>query len=223
MRHSSSIVKMADTDFPKELEKFNILTPEFKKNFIVEKSKIFANTECFVNIDLNDYDEDLIIESVDYYLLPGIITVTLTEDNTKSWTLPFDFKVKLMKPSDFQEHGKTLIFNYTPGELIIEQKSYPLSYDVGVMEQLLEGQAKYINTPELLTLSLMRYIGGVDLNILETIVQNMFRDSVNPMKPARLTDYSNFQIFGQKKLPFVTSWVNALAFENELTFSLILF
>lgn len=82
------------------------------------------------------------------------------------------------------------------------------------MERMLEGQMKYISTPEMLVLSLQSYLGGLDLTVIETIVQNMFRDASDLSKPARLTDYTNYEICGQKKLPFVTSWVNAMSFEN---------
>ena len=214
MRHSSSVPKIVQVNFIKDLEKYQMMTPEFQKNFIVEPTKIVANCECFINLDLNDYDERLIVESTGYYLLPGILTVTSTDDNTKNWTFPFDFQVKLIKPAELQEHGKTLIFNYTPGETIITQESYQETKDVSVLERLLEAQAKYITSPELLVYALITYLGGLDLNIIETIVQNMFRDGKDPMIPARLTDYTNYKIYSQKKLPFVTSWISALTFEN---------
>lgn len=214
MRHKSSVPPMVQIDFVKDLEKFNMLTADFKKCFIVEKNKITSNVECFINIDLHDYDDKLLVESVDYYLLPGILQVTLTEDNTKTWTFPFDFPVKLMKPAEIQEHGKLIIYKYTPGELIMQQDVYPYTADVSVLEKLVEGQAQYIQSPEILCHALLKYLDGMDLNMIELIVQNMFRDSINPMKPARLTDYTNFQIIGQKGLPFKTSWINALSFEN---------
>lgn len=206
MRHSSSIPKIINVNFAADLAKYQLLTPEFQKNFHVEENRITSNCECFVRIDINDYNDALFVESTDYYLLPGIITITLTEDNTKTWILPFDFKVKLLKPSDIQEHGKTIILNYTPGEPIIEQKTYEKTPDVSILEQLVEGQARYITKPELMVYALIEYLDDLDLNLIETMVQNMFRDTSDPGKPARLTDYSSYQIYGQKRLPFVTSW-----------------
>jgi len=214
MRHKSSVPKFINVNFIEGLTKYNILTPEFKKNFIVEETKITANSECFVNIDMDDYHEGLVIESMDYYLLPGIFTITLSEDLTKSWTMPFDFPVKLFKPANLETHGKQLTFNYVPGEPIIEQKTYQKTLDVMVLEQLMEGQAKYITNPELMVFALAEYLDGIDLNLFEVLVQNMFRDAKDPVIPARMTDYTNFVILGQKRLPFNTSWVNALAFEN---------
>ena len=208
MRHESSVPKFVNVNFIDSLTKYNILTPEFKKNFIVEETKITANSECFVNIDLDDYHEGLVIESMDYYLIPGIFTITLTEDLTKSWTLPFDFPVKLYKPANLEIHGKQMTFNFAPGETIVEQKSYQLTKDVTVMERLLEGQAKYITNPELMVFTLSMYLDGLDLNLFETLVQNMFRDAKDPVIPARMTDYTNFVILGQKRLPFNTSWIN---------------
>ena len=214
MRHESSVPKFVNVNFIDSLTKYNILTPEFKKNFIVEENKITANSECFVNIDLDDYHEGLVIESMDYYLIPGIFTITLTEDLTQSWTFPFDFPVKLYKPANLETHGKQMTFNFVPGEPIVEQKSYQLTKDVTVMERVLEGQAKYITNPELMVFTLAMYLDGLDLNLFEVLVQNMFRDAKDPVLPARMTDYTNFVILGQKRLPFNTSWINALAFEN---------
>lgn len=214
MRHKSSVPKMVEVNFINDLEKYNINDAVFNKHFIVSEKKIISNCNCFVELDLNDYDETLIVESVDYYLVPGIFTITLTEDNTKSWTFPFEFQVKLYKPADFQIRGKLLTFNFVPGETIISQEMYPQTADVTVLEKLLEGQAKFINKPELLVFALSSYLDGLDLNLIEILVQNMFRDAEDPGKPARLTDYNNYVIYGQKKLPFVTSWINALSFEN---------
>jgi hypothetical protein len=208
MRHKSSVPKFLNVNFIESLSKYNILDSEFKKNFIVEETKITANSECFVNINLDDYHEGLVIESMDYYLIPGIFTVTLTEDLTKSWTLPFDFPVKLYKPANLEIHGKLMTFNFVPGELMVEQKSYQKTMDVTVLEQILEGQAKYINSPELMVFALKEYLDGIDLNLFEVLVQNMFRDAKDPVLPARMTDYTNYTILGQKRLPFNTSWIN---------------
>jgi len=208
MRHKSSVPKIITVNFLDGLSKYNLLTPEFKKNFLVEENKITANTECFVNINLDDYHDGLVIESMEYYLLPGIITITSTEDLTKSWTLPFDFPVKLYKPANLEIRGKQLTFNFVPGETIVEQKSYQKTIDVTVLEQVLEGQAKYITSPELMVFALTEYLDGLDLNLFEVLVQNMFRDAADPIIPARMTDYTNYVILGQKRLPFNTSWIN---------------
>ncbi len=207
MRHGSAVPKIVNVNFLEGLQKYNILTPEFNKHFITEETKITSNCECYISLNLDDYHENLIVESMDYYLLPGILTITLTEDMTKTWTLPFDFPVKLYKPANLETHGKQLTFNFVPGEIIIEQKSYQKTADVTILEQVLEGQAKYINNPELMVFTLNEYLDGLDMNLIEVLVQNMFRDSADTNIPARMTDYTNFTIFGQKKLPFKTSWV----------------
>jgi len=57
-------------------------------------------------------------------------------------------------------------------------------------------------------------ITGIDLVHIETIVSNMFRDSEDLTLPARITDYRQFEIIGQKKLPYIISWLSGLTFEN---------
>lgn len=214
MRHKSSIPELVKVNFIKDLTQYNLLTPDFKKNLIADENTITANNDLFVKINTDDYIESTIIESVDYYLIPGILTIYLSEDSTQNWTLPFSYQIKLMKSNDIEKNGKEITIRYNSGDKIVEQDFYPKEFDVSVMERMLEGQMKYISTPEMLVLSLQSYLGGLDLTVIETIVQNMFRDASDLSKPARLTDYTNYEICGQKKLPFVTSWVNAMSFEN---------
>ena len=214
MRHQSSIPNYTKINFIDDLQKANIYTPEFKKYFTVTENNISANTEVFITLDLNSYDDMTLIESVEYYLLPGILTVTLSENQEKQFVFPFRYQVKLYKPNNVQFSGKLVTLIYSPGEKIITQEYIDKKPDVGVLENILEGQIKYINDPETMVYSIRDYISNLDMNQIELIVQNMFRDASDESKPARLTDYSNYHIIGQKKLPFVTSWVNAMAFEN---------
>ena len=205
---------MTKINFLDDLQKANIYAPEFKKYFTVTENNISANTEVFITLDLNSYDDMTLIESVEYYLLPGILTVTLSENQEKQFVFPFRYQVKLYKPNNVQFSGKLVTLIYSPGEKIITQEYIDKKPDVGVLENILEGQIKYINDPETMVYSIRDYISNLDMNQIELIVQNMFRDASDESKPARLTDYSNYHIIGQKKLPFVTSWVNAMAFEN---------
>lgn len=214
MRHKSSVTEYVPINFVEDLTRFNLITPEFKRYILAQENKLIANDSLYISLDLNDYDELTLIESSEYYLVPGILNIFLTNDPTKYWSLPFTYQVKLNKPSDIEEDGKILVLRYSPGDVIMEQTVREKSADVSVMERLFEGQMKYINKPEMLTMSLLTFLGGLELNTVETVVQNMFRDTQDLSKPARLTDYSSFKIIGQKGLPLATSWVNAMSFEN---------
>ena len=213
MRHQSSVPEIINVNFLEILQKMNLYTPELQKLITVSDHDIIANQDVFIKVDKSDYREDLIIESTDYYLLPGILTITSTLDNTINITLPFDFSLQLNKGADFFENGNILTFNYVEGESIAHQESYLKYKDVSIMEHLFEGQAKYITNPELLVKALLEHM-EVDLCILEIIVQNMYRSTSDLSTPARLTNYESFEILGQKKQPLETSWENALAFEN---------
>ena len=208
MRHQTSAPVMVRVNFINDLKKYNLYTTELQKNFTISENKIIANTEVFIVIDLHDYSETMFIESKDYYLLPGILTINTAEEKMRSWTLPFNYQVKLMKSAEIEEIGKTITLRYQPGETIIQQKVVEKTFDAGVLEKLLEGHTKYLNKPELFVFALLEFLGGLELVTIETIVQNMFRDANDKSMPARLTDYSDYEIIGQKKLPFVTSWVS---------------
>jgi hypothetical protein len=80
--------------------------------------------------------------------------------------------------------------------------------------RLFEGGAKYITNPEILCMVIHNNLPGIDMIHIETVVSNMFRDANDLTIPARLTNYKNFTIVGQKKLPFIISWLSALSFEN---------
>lgn len=215
MRHKSSSPVIVKVDFNKDLQKYSIDESKLKKYFTINKNTIIANIECYIEISMDDYTDKTFIESKDYYLLPGIITVKIGENESiEQITFPFNFPVKLMLPANVDKDGVDVVLKYVPGEKIMEQNYYQKETDVSVINRLFEGQAKYISKPEMLVLGLHEQLSSIDLVHLELVVQNMFRDSEVLEKPARLTGYKSYEILGQKKLPFVTNWVNALSFEN---------
>lgn len=215
MRHKSSIPEQIKVNFISDLTKNNLYTPEFRDFFDVSETTIKAKRLTYVNINTDDYDNNFFIESNEYYLVPGIITpVVYIEDDQKRFSFPFPYQVKLRKTSNMEIGGHDIIITYEPDDIIIEQDFYVKDVDVSLVQKLLEGHTKYINRPELLVLAIHDQLPGMDLVGLELIVQNMFRDASDNTIQARHTDYTNFEIFGQKKLPFITSWESALSFED---------
>jgi hypothetical protein len=55
---------------------------------------------------------------------------------------------------------------------------------------------------------------GTDSCHLEITIGNLFRSEANLKIPARLNNYKDPVIVGVKKIPFIDSWLNGLAFEN---------
>ncbi len=215
MRHQSTKVEMIKVNFIKDLKKAALNTPEINRYFTITETQIIANEECYIIIDSDDYNEQLLIEAKDYYLIPGIINITINkEPNFPVISFPFNHQVKLYKPVELEEEKKVKTLNYVPGEKIMEQDYYQSSADVGLINQMFEGRTKYVTKPDILVMSLHDQMTGIDLIHFETIVQNMFRDSMDITKPARLSDYNKFEIKGQKELPFIINWLTALSFEN---------
>lgn len=215
MRHKSAQVELIEVDFIDNLKKSKIDLKTLKLLFNIEKTKISAKKECTIIIDKSDYDEKSLLNSSGHYFIPGIIDVDFGEGTKyESITFPFNFKVNLNKPKDLSLSGKIITLNYTSGETIISKESYTKDEDPAIVERLFEGGLKYIVNPEILLDNMYEELNSIDLVHLELIVANMFRDYNDLSKPCRLSSYENFKILGQKQIPFNSSWLNALAFEN---------
>ena len=213
LRHKPTSIDIIDVDFIEVAKKFGAYD-QLVKYFDIQTKSIRPLVECVVTIDLNEYNEDEYIETSEYLLVPGIIDVYIPSEK-KFVTLPYNFNVKLYYPTDYQKEKKQLVLKYEPKELMIEQDKITKEIDPRLLDRLFNASMKYIKTPEQLVLIIAEELKyAVDLVHIETIVQNMFRDAFDLTKPARLTDYKNFEIVGVKKLPFVNGGINGLIFEN---------
>ena len=215
MRHQSSQVDIVNVDFNELINNSKIDLTLVKYGLIIEKNKIIAKEPLFIIIDRNDYDDKSLIDSGTFFMIPGMIDINfgdLYEFNTLS--MPFNFKINLIKPENMNVESSQIFLYYNPGEIIIEQDNYLKEVDPTIISKLFEAQAKYITDPEMLLNALHQQLPNVDLVHLETIIQNMFRSNENPAVFGRLVDYKNVTIYSQKKLPFINSWLNSMAFEN---------
>jgi len=213
MRHKSSQINATDIDFPKIIKESNIDSVMLNKLVKLEKNKIFAKVPITVYIDLNDYRESELIETAEYYQVPGMITLVSGEDNTITIDLPFDFQVELYKTKDSSELRKVLEFNYSPEELIIKQEYIIDQTDPTIIRRLFDAGFKYLKSPEMLTNIISKRL-SMDMVYVELMVQNMYRSKNNPQNNCRLTHYKNCEIYSQKRLPFLNSWVNSLSYES---------
>jgi len=215
MRHKSSSVTTKEVDFIDMIKKSGTDIKSLSLYFKIEKSFIEAKVPCTVFIDQNDYDDISLIDCGDKYQIPGIITVQIGEvPNFEYITLPISITVDLLKPNNYTIDGYLITLTYEPGEIILKQEYYNDDYDERVVMRLFEAGAKYITNPETLVNVIRDKLPGIDMVHLEAVVSNMFRDADDPTKPARLTNYKNFIVVGQKRLPFIISWLSALSFEN---------
>ncbi len=215
MRHQSSSNRTKEVDFIDMIKKAGLDTREFDKVLNIEKTVVSAKIPCSITIDTSEYDDISLIESSEKYQVVGVLTVQYgNPPDIQFLTLPFTIMVDCFKTNDMIVDGNIIIINYEPGMKIIEQKYYDDSFNERTVDRLFEGGVKYITNPEVLTMTIHNHLPEIDLVHIETIVSNMFRDADDSTKPARLTNYKNFQILGQKRLPFVTSWISALSFEN---------
>lgn len=215
MRHKSSQVTIGEVDFVKTINQYGLDKKLLDKYLLIEKTKITAKAPITIIIDTKNYNEETLIDSGEYFIIPGIIDMRCgIEPDFEYINTPFNFKLKLYKPTDYLEEGNTKTLNYDTGETIIQQEYFESTIDPATIDRLFEAQAKYITNPETLLMALCEKLPNVDLNHLELIISNMCRDKTDISKPCRLTTYKNIQIFGQKKLPFLGNWLSAISFEN---------
>ena len=214
MRHRTSQINATHVDFPKIIKESNLGNINMLDKLItIEKNKIFAKKQVKIEIDKSDYHESELVETSEYYFIPGIITISDSNNLNHNFTFPFSFQVKLFKPSDFDNNNRVLEFNYQADDKIIEQEYIIDQTDPSIIRKLFDAGYKYLNSPELLTEMIYKRMPS-DMTYIETIVQNMFRSKSNNQNNCRLTHYKNCEIFSQKQLPFLNSWVNSISFEN---------
>lgn len=217
MRHKSSSISTKEVNFVDLIKKSGSDIKLLEPYFEINKTTIIAKQSCTIFLDEKDYDndEEAFIDCGDRYQIPGTLTVQVGEaPNYKDVTLPINIIVNLMKPNNYEENKNITSLYYESGELIVQQEFYTDDYDERILNRLFEGNAKYLNTPEILTLVLHDKLSEIDLVHIESIVSNMFRDADDVTIPARITNYKKFVILGQKKLPYEISWLSSLAFEN---------
>ena len=215
-RHKGSQVEIINVDFEKDIRKAGLSLAKLKTLLDIQQNKIIAKKPCRVTLLKNDYTiSGVLIDSSDKFILPGIFDIYFGEgEKTISVTLPFNFKVNLYKPKEYIDDTKKYSLEYNTGDVIIEKQNYIKEFDVGIIESILEARLKFIKKPEIMLNYLLQELGNVDLCHLELVLSNMFRDADDIQKPCRLTSYKNPIILGQQKIPFETSWLGALSFEN---------
>ena len=214
MRHSAEKTQIITVNFPEIIKKSTIKLSELNHILDIQEQEIYAKDDLIIELDRHEYDDKTLQEYHDYYDLPGLITIRYGEDNPVFYSLPLNFNINLTKPENLKEMGRFLILNYTKGDLVIYKKNYSKTINPAVITKILDGVTKYIKDPRIMLDMLVDELPGMDSVHLELMISNMFRDSTDNKIPARLNNYKNFEIIGCKKLPFVDSWLSALAFQD---------
>jgi len=214
-RHKATQVEIIDVDFVKMTKHANVDYKTLSRIFNIEKKKILANVDLEIHLNKKDYNDESLVDVGDHFILPGIIDVRIGKgEDVEIFTLPYNFKVNLWKPEDTDSSGTAIVLRYTKGEIILSKEQYMTELNAALMDKLFEGGAKYITDPEILLDVIAQELPKTDSVHLELIVANMFRSADEPTIPSRLNGYKNPKIFGNKLLPFIDSWLSALAFEH---------
>jgi len=215
MRHKSTSVNTKEVDFVDMIKKAGIDIKTLSHVLDIKKTEISAKIPCSIVIDDSEYDDVSLIDCGNKYQIVGVLTIQYGDPPDINFiTLPFAIMLDCFIPANSSVDGHIITLNYEPGEKILAQEYYDDTFNERTVDRLFEGGAKYITNPEVLVMTIHDKIEGIDLVHIEAIVSNMFRNSEDLTTPARLTDYKNVEVIGQKKLPYVISWLSALGFEN---------
>lgn len=214
LRHSAEKTQMIEVNFPETVKKSAIESSELHHILDIREKEIYAKDDFVIEIDQHEYDDKSLQEYHDRYDLPGLLTIRHGDDDPVFYSLPFNFNVNLNKPSNLKKSGRFLILNYTKDELVIQKDTYSETINPAVITKILDGVTKYVKDPRIMLDMLAEELPGMDSVHLELMIGNMFRDKDDNRIPARLNNYRNFEIIGSKKLPFVDSWLSAMAFQD---------
>ena len=215
LKHKSSQIEIIDVNFKNLIKSSREDLPTINKLIDIREKEIIAKTNCTILLDKSDYDESTLIDTGEEIFIPGIFNLYVGEiSKNKFISLPFNFQVHLSKPEDYVVDGKTIVLRYAPGEKILSQDYYTKQTEPSVIDRILGGALKYINSPEALIDAAHEQLPSLDLIHIELVVSNMFRLKDDATVPCRLSNYKDFQIIGIKKLPHINSWLTGLSFED---------
>jgi len=186
---------------------------EIKNYLDISKEEIKAKRRAVVILNKKDY-KDEIEEFSEFYKVPGIIQIYFPDDD-KIINLPFMFDINLIKPTNIDENKSEIILEYQPGETIIKQKIKSSSTNFNTFRRILDGNAKFLKTPEQMVIALAELLNySIDLVHFEVMVQQVFRCKNDVSKPCRLCEYKNCEFVGVSQLPRKISWLLGMAFER---------
>lgn len=215
MRHKASQVDFIDVDFTKLKNKFDLPPETLPMILKIDKTEITAKTDLIIRIDKKDYREESFTELGNKFVLPGILEVCIGEgQNMKFFDISLGFDVNLYKPENISVDRTITTLQYTEGEKILSKDTYIKEVNIGMIDRLFEGGLKYINSPKILLDLLSQELPKTDSIHLEVVISNMFRSKDDLTVPGRLVNYKNVKVYGMKKLPFISSWLSALIFED---------
>jgi len=195
----------------KKIEKLS----EIKKYLDISKNEIKAKKRAVVVINTKDYKDEF-EEFPEFYKAPGVIPIYFPDDN-KVIYLPFLFDINIYKTDNITEHKGEIVIEYKPGETIIKQKLKLNSLSMNTFRRIIDGNAKFLKTPEDIVLALDELLNhSIPYIYLEVIAQQIFRCINEPSKPCRLCDqnYKKCEVIGLSQLPRKLSWVLGIAFER---------
>ncbi len=150
MRHKSSQIDIIDVDFITDMKNTSQDQKIIDSTIAIRKKEIIAKSDCTVLINKSDYDETSLIDTGEVFIIPGILNLYVGDMSDNNFiNFPFGFSIHLHKPDDYTIEGKTISLKYTTGEKIISQEYYTEQTEPSIIDRLLGGSLKYINSPVL--------------------------------------------------------------------------
>lgn len=181
--------------------------------FEILPKQIKTTLNCYIDIDRREYKETDIIETSNFFILPGILEFHFP-DYYDFTSILLDYNVNLHKTNETFDDGKNIHIEYQPDDIVISQDKVKIvQKKIGTIQKLLEGRLHYIKDPKVSLNLLHKSLPTVDLVFLETLLSNMFYNENDELCRIK-GKYKNCTVIGQTKLAKTRSWLSSIAFQH---------
>jgi len=178
----------------------------------ITENEIKTNHDCVITINYDDYDDD-VVETKNYYKVPGSVEIFFTELNDYTQVITPYAELNILKSGSYDDNDTEITLEYKKDDVIIFQEYAEIGGGFGSLKKIVEGKLTYIKTPEGLLNLFHLNLQGIDLCHMELLISNMLRDVDGNLcrHSGNFKDFKQVGIMNQAK---TDSWLSAVAFQN---------
>lgn len=192
-------------------------------NNYLEQYDSFLNTKksCELTIDLLNYkiNDNLIINEDEQNLNIDPLISKINFNNDISFNIVLDYGTTIFfTPETFTRDEDYIVIEYNSGDSILQAKLdvEDIKEQVKYTERLLGGKVLFKDTSHLFN-KVYRVFGPIsdmDLVHMEILLSQTLRSKTDPGLPARMKKPFDPVLMNIKEIPFKSSFVSGLLFEN---------
>lgn len=185
-----------------------------------EDSFLIANKKCELIIDLLNYkiDDNILIDEQKNTIWVESVISKIEFENL-SFNIVLDYSCNIIfDENNFEQNEDYIKISYDSGDTILESKLdvEDIKEQVKYTERLLGGKVLFKDTTHLFN-KVYRVFGPIsdmDLVHMEVLLSQVLRSKKDPGLPARMDEPFDPVNMNIKEIPFKSSYVSGLLFEN---------